>query len=289
MKLAPPNGTNGSLQQLLLAHDFFRRILRAPFKSRMGLGHKGGNADRHPQSLSPLLFGQRIEQLGYLPGQVNDPQHVFIGLRRQPDHKVQLYTRPSGSKGIGTGPKQIFFRNVLVDHVPHALGTCLRCKGQPRFTDGLHLAQFPFQQRINAQAGQRHRHPFFLHPVHDLRQQRMQLGIIAGGKTQQRNLVISGAGNKFFRLPEQGLLAPLPHGAVNIPGLAEPAAPGTAPHDLYSHSVVNDLHGGYQLAAHIGCMLQILQDPSADSIRRSGFQFGKACKFSLGSIVCLIE
>ena len=93
------------------------------------------------------------------------------------------------------------------------------------------------------------------------------MGIVAGGQAEEGDLIVARALYQLLRLGEEGLFAPLPNGPVDVPRLAEPTAPGAAPHDLQRHPVVDDLHVGHQLTAHEGGLVQVFKDPANHLLR----------------------
>ena len=118
--------TQRSPQHILSSFHFGDGKLGNPLKGSVGFGYERGNTD------SNLAIATTSRQGQHLAGQVGDSQNVFIGLRRQANHKVQLDAGPTGPERGAGGFKQVRFRYSLVDDIPQSLGSGLRCEGQPR-------------------------------------------------------------------------------------------------------------------------------------------------------------
>lgn len=65
-----------------------------------------------------------------LVGQVCNAQNIFVGLRGQTQHKIELDAAPASGKRSPAGVEQVLLRHILIDGIPQALGTGLRRKSQ---------------------------------------------------------------------------------------------------------------------------------------------------------------
>ena len=87
------------------------------------------------------LFIHRV----FLPGlndlidQLGDAQYVLVGLRWQAQHEIELDVVPAAGEGLTAGVEDFLLRQILIDHVPQALGTRLGSKGQTAFSHRLQL------------------------------------------------------------------------------------------------------------------------------------------------------
>ena len=109
-------------------------------------------------------MGVLIEQLyDFLRG-LGNSFDVLQCLRREAHHKVQLHRGIARIKCDVAGLFNFIPGDVLVDHVPQALCTRLRGKGQAAFTNLCGLLNQALAEIVHTQAGQRNGYVLLLGP-----------------------------------------------------------------------------------------------------------------------------
>ena len=127
---------HGVPQHLLLALRLRQRVLRTPLKWRVRLGHVRRHTDRYLRASAHALADlQRVR-----PDR-GDAQHVFVLLRGQADHEVQLHAIEAARKRALCGFEQLLFGHVFVDHVAHALRAGFGRKRQARCAHLPHVVE----------------------------------------------------------------------------------------------------------------------------------------------------
>jgi hypothetical protein len=129
-------GARHLAQEPLLAHDLLVRILRAPLERRVRLGHVRGHGHGHVRVVADLLA-----HAPQAPAGLRDADHVLVRLRRQADHEVALHARPPAREDVLGRARDVLFRDVLVDHVAHALRPGLGRKRQAGGAHARHLVE----------------------------------------------------------------------------------------------------------------------------------------------------
>ena len=259
-------GAEAALKQLAAAQIFLRGDLLLPLEGCVGLGHEIGRG--HMDTKTTLAIGGiLIPQIHDLTHQLGNAQNILVRFRRQTQHKVKLHIVPAAGESVGAGAKDLLFRQVLVDHIPQPLGTCLRCEGQAAFADGLELLhQFPGEivrpERRHGQADA------VILAVRDQRIcQFLQSPVIGGGKTGKGDLIAAGILHALHRLPVKNFGTLFPDWTAGETGLAEPAATDAAPENFQIGPVMDDLRGrNDHLGGPVGTV-QILHDPLSDLLR----------------------
>ena len=190
---------------------------------------------------APLLIGGVLppgqDDLVY---QLGNAQHVLIGLRRQTQHKIELHAAPPPGEGLGAGGEDLFFCQVLVDHVPQPLGPRFRGKGQAALSDGLELFHQLPGEVVCPERGHRQAHVAGGTVRDQLVRQLLQPPIVRGREAGQRQLVEACGLHELCCLAVKDLWALFTHRAAAKARLAEPAATDTATEHLQVGPVVDD-------------------------------------------------
>ena len=254
------------LQQLTSSQILLRGDLLFPLEGRVGLGHKIGRGHMDPKA---PLFVDAI----FLPGlndfiyQLRNAQHIFVGLRGKSQHEIKLDVAPAARKGPGAGGEDFLLLQILVDHIPKALGACLRCKGQTAFADGLKLFHQLPGEIIRPQGGHGKADAVPGAVRNQLVRQFLQAPVIGGGKAGKGNFIVAGIVHNLHRLAVEHLRTLLAHRAAAEACLAEPAAPDAAPENLQIGPVVDDFRGGNDHSGGEIGGIQILDDSLGDHRR----------------------
>ena len=219
----------------------------------------------------PSLLVHRIGLPGLddLINQLRNAQNILVSFRGQTQHKVELHIVPAAGKGIGAGAQDLILCQILVDHIPQALSTGFRRKGQTAFAHGLQLFHQLPGEIIRPQGGYRQIHPVLLAVRNHLIGQFLQPPIIRGGQAGKRDLIVSGRFQRLHRLAVQNLRALLANRAVSKTGLAETAATDAATEHLQIRPVMDDLCRRNDHIRGPVCAVQILNDPLGDLFRRT--------------------
>ena len=217
--------------------------LGLPLEGGVGLGDEpaGGYGDAD----AALLV------LGALPPCVHDPgghvgnaQHILVRLRRQTQHEVQLHGAVPAGKGGAAALQQVVQRHVLIDHIPQALRTRLRRKGQAGLAAlGQTLHQL-HGEVVRPQGRQGQADMALVAERLQLIAQAGQRRVIAGGQAGQRHLLIAGVVAGADAVIGAQVAAAVAHRTVDVARLTEPAAPDTAAKQLQRHPILHDLRAG---------------------------------------------
>ena len=262
-----PLGRLGRLaQQHHLALQLGHRVLAEPLEGRVRLGHeathRGGDGDG---------LGVPATDLHAAAPQFGDAQHVLVALGRQADQEVQLHPPPTLAEGGVDGPVQILFGDELVDHLPHAPGTTLGCKGQPGPTNLLDLRRRGHREGIHPEAGQADRHPAAIdRVVDDLAHRVLNAREVGRRQRGQRHLVVAAPlqalADHFLDLLGRALA----HRAGDHAGLAETTAAGTAPEDLDVQAVMHHFGQRHQRMRRVRPVGQVQHRPLGHLGRHAG-------------------
>ena len=86
--------------------------------------------------------------------------HIFFSFRRKSKHKVKFYLVPAPVKCLSCTTENILFRKSFINHIPHSLGTSLRCKCHTAFLNILDTFHNIQRKGINSKRRQRNIDPF---------------------------------------------------------------------------------------------------------------------------------
>ncbi len=242
-------------QVFLLFPELFQGVLGLELEGGVGLGDKAGHADGHLHPPALGLFRHVVKEVYHLLGQVQHGLHILHRLGGQTHHKIELHGGTAPGEGGAGGGKHLLLGDIFIDGVPQALASCLRGEGKAASADLLHQLQKAGGEVIHPQGGQGDVHLFLLGPGEHLLHQQLQPAVVAGGKGGEGHLLVAGGGAEGPGLSVQHLRVLFPEGPVDIPRLAEPAAPDAAPEHLHHgpvvdrlgeghHEIIREVHGG---------------------------------------------
>ena len=242
--------------------------LGLPLEGGEGLGHEPGGG--HGQAQAPVFVG------GVLPpgvdgvaGDLGDAQHVLVGLRGQAQHEVELHGVPAAGEG---GPQALGERllgDIFVDGVPQPLGAGLGGEGEPRLPALLQPLHQLHGEVVRPQGGEGEVHVVLLAEGGQIVAQPHQLGVVAGGQGAEGHLLVAGVADGLPAVPGQHLPAPAAHRAVDVPRLAEPAAPDAPTEHLQGNPVVDDLRGGDDGFGGVVGAVHVVDHPFDHLLRRA--------------------
>ncbi len=208
------------LQKLLPALELLNRQLAEPLERRIRFRHEAGHGNRDPAATPALDFSIKVDDFLSELGNTND---IFVRLRRQAHHKVELDLLPALAEGRTAGLHEIFFRDALVDDIAQTLRAGFRRKRQTRFSDLLHLMRKVNREAVNAQRRQRKADFFILKVVHEVIDKTAEARIVRRRQGSQAHLIISRRIDEAARHLAQILLRALAGWAIANAGLAEAA------------------------------------------------------------------
>ena len=261
-------GVDGLPQHLHPALVFLPGNLGLPLEGGVGLGDKvrGGNRDTD----ATLLVGGGLTPGVHHPGgHVGDAQHVLVGLRGQAQHEIQLHGAVTAGKGGVAALEQVVQGHIFINDITQTLGARLGGEGEAGFAA---LGQALHQRHgevVRPQAGQGEIHMPLLAEVLQAVTQLRQGRVVAGGQGREGDLLVAGIVAGLQAVLGAQVTATVADGAVDVPRLAEAAAPDAAPEQLQHHPVLDDLRAGDDGAGGKKGLVQVADNALDHPLRRA--------------------
>ena len=207
---------------------------------RKGLGHERRRADVDLKAAPAQFFWHLPKHAFDFQDDIRDAIQIFIGLRGQANHEVELDGGRAALKRIADAPQNLLFGNIFIDDVPQPLCPGFGRKGKALFAGALHTLRIFLLEGIHPQRGQRDTHALLLELVKQPIRQLLYAAVVSRAQRRKRDFLIACAVDQLPRLLAQRLHALLPHRPVDEPRLAEPAAPGAPAENLQRNPVVHN-------------------------------------------------
>ena len=137
---------HGLIYHMRLAYEILRAVHSTPLEGSEGLRHEKGSRACHlyPDPLALLLWNSIEIIHGHIIGKIRYCQHILIALSRKPHHEIKLHLAVAGFKADSRALHYVLCCYSLIDHISHALASCLRREGQRSLfgiLDGFHHIQ----------------------------------------------------------------------------------------------------------------------------------------------------
>ena len=255
-------------QQVHAAQVLLYAYLRLPLEWAVRLGDE---ARRRYGYLDTAVFVLCVHApaVQHLVRHLRDADYVFVRLRRQAEHIIQLHTVPAAGKGYRAGVQQVLLRDVFVYRVAQALAATLDGEGQAAFAHLLELLHKLDGEVVRAERRQGQADTaalaVFKHPVAQLR----QLPVVAGAQRQERHVLISGVFQRLDALFYNCLRLFRAYRAVDMPCLTEAAATHAAAEQLHAHPVVYDLGGRHDRRGRVRRRVKVHDNALCHALRRA--------------------
>ena len=236
-----------------------------PLERGVRLGHVLAHAGGHLGHPSQPELARHLPDP---PRRLDDAGDVLVGLRREPHDEVHLHPVVAALEDTPGGGADVLVRDVLVDHVAHALRPGLRREGQAVDAHLLDLVEEVIAQAIGAQA----RDPQLDLARGELGDEGLDERIDAGDvrraqRRQARGIKPRGIDSLQHRL-DDFLGAALSYRAVDHPRLAKTAALGAPAGHLHRGPVKDGFDVGQREFGGERVLVEVANEDSLHTLRR---------------------
>ncbi len=231
-------------QQGHAAPRLLRIDLAIPLERGLGLGNEQGARDRNLKRTTLIGGDDFAHVVKDALAQGRDTLDIFVGLRGQANHEIQLATAPTRFDSCVKRPEQVLLGHILVDHVAQTLRAGLRGKGKAAFFRTRDQVGHLYAKGIETLGRNGHADAATRACVIDTRQDVKDLGVVRGGQRGQAHLVIAGLGQASDNAVDDVVGATLTDGTIHHACLAKTTPTRTSAQDLHVEAVMDDLGEG---------------------------------------------